>query len=128
MSNILDSIDNGDNDYLMHLTSAKINAIMNKKLRALPLTNKQIVDTMKILNNYRFIDDLNTIRIGSYIRWINNDLILNKGAIVVCITEDGGIKCKGFRGNMFHLIDYIYIFQRLTASELTIISALNYLV
>jgi len=88
------------------------------------------------LSNYRYVDDLEDIQYGCYIRWIplQNPAVIkltNGGTIVdIKILENGiHIVCKNNMNRIFQIkFDECMIFQKLTEQENVIISVLDYLV
>ena len=90
---------------------------------------------MNKLKNYRFVDDLQDINYGAYIRWIKikdlDQVKLSNGGIIIDIKiyDDG---CQVICKNMYNRIMQIklneaIVFQKLTDQEYVILSALDYL-
>ena len=88
---------------------------------------------MKKLNNYRYIDAINELNYGSYIRWIDisnpEELILNKGALFceLSITDNGiYIICKSFKNKHFKIkMDENLVFQKLSNQESVLLCAFD---
>jgi len=130
------SLDNPNNIAIYDLTWKDIWIMMDNILKELPI-NKENQQTMfESLQNYRYIDNLNDLRDGSYIRWIHvttkdEDLLLNKGAIFcnVNITDKGaGIVCKSMLNRKYFIltpIDEYIIFQKLSNQEIVILNAIE---
>lgn len=130
------SLDNPNNSAIYDLTWKDIWIMMDNILKELPI-NKETQQTMfESLQNYRYIDNLNDLRDGSYIRWIHvttedEDLLLNKGAIFcnVNITDKGaGIVCKSMLNRKYFIltpIDEYIIFQKLSNQEIVILNAIE---
>ena len=97
----------------------------------------ETLDILKRLNNYKYVDEMNDLKYGTYIRWIPIDdvkkIVLFKGAIFceMKITDDGVfLVCKNVGFNLRHFrisMDKNLIFQKLTESELVLLSALDHL-
>lgn len=142
-----EALENENNDAIYDLTFRKIKQMKLNIFSQFDLSKKKQNDFLKQLESYKYVDDLNDLRNGSYIRWVyigddeNNkdyysddpeDLHLNKGALFcdVNITEDGmSIKCKTFNGTYFQLLmngDYL-LFQKLSKQECLILKAMEYL-
>jgi hypothetical protein len=106
-------------------------------LKELHLSKKQTLEIMNKLKYYKYVDEINELKYGSYIRWIPieepNNIHLTKGSLFceVKITDDGVfLICKnyGFKCNHFQIsMDKNLIFQRLTDQELVLLSALDHL-
>ena len=106
-------------------------------LKELHLSRKDTLELLKKLKDYKYIDEMNELKYGAYIRWIPiedpTNIMLTKGALFceMKITDDGVFcVCKnyGFKARYFQLsIDKNLIFQKLTDQELVILSALDHL-
>ena len=96
LTNLLENaLSNENNSKFLNLT---INDINNTKTNIITnlFNNIKIKNNIsKQLNNYIFVDDVNDVTPGHYIRWINinnEELKLTKGAIVKdYIIKDDGI-------------------------------------
>ena len=137
-SEVLDkAIDDETNDALLGLTSDKIKEIMLEVVKELHLQKKETLDIMRRLNGYKYVDEMDDLKYGSYIRWIKlndpDDLSLTKGAIFseLKITEQGvNLICKnyGFANKRFTVkMDECLIFRKLSNQELVLLSALDHL-
>ena len=77
-----------DDKNLIYMTSGKIKQIKNNVLQKLYLTREELLSYHKKLEDYIYIDELQEITIGAYIRWFdlqekNRDNIhLQKGAFI----------------------------------------------
>lgn len=139
-----EALQNENNDAIYDLSFDNIKKIKKDILNQLDLTQKELSALMSKLKEYKYVDDLNDLRTGSYIRWIyigndethdeymEDEYYLNKGAIYcdVNITEDGMfIVCKSFSGKHFNLSmngDY-FLFQKLSQQEILILKAIDQL-
>lgn len=128
------AINNDDNASLEGLTTSKIKTIKNDILQQLQLPRHKLIEMHKKLRGYRFVDDLDALRYGSYVRWIrltDPELKLTTGGIVCDMQVfDKGltIKCK----NRFHQIfqfrmDECLVFQKLNEQECVLLRALDFL-
>jgi len=139
INKLLKALDNETNDSIFHLTSKKIKEMNLQVIKELKLSREKTLEIMSKLNEYRYVDEVNDLKYGTYLRWIplnnndNEDFVLTRGAIFceVKITDDGlYLVCKniGYYKKHFQLkLDDNLIFQKLTHQELIIIGALNHL-
>jgi hypothetical protein len=90
---------------------------------------------MKKLQDYLYVDELDHLKEGAYIRWIPindpNNIYLTQGGIL-CepkITDNGIILvCKNFARRHYEIkMEECIIFQKLTNQEQVLLSALDYL-
>jgi len=130
------ALDNNQNEILLSLSSKKIKELNLKIINELYLPKKTALDYMQKLEDYRYVDEINDLKYGSYIRWINitdhKVLKLTKGATVcdIKISDKGTfITCKNSYGNSHFNIkmDSCLIFQKMTNEENVILSVVNYL-
>jgi hypothetical protein len=139
------ALDNEHNNAIYDETNASILAKKKNVLSQFDLSKKKIAELMEKLKGYRYVEDLNDLRTGAYLRWVyigedendnelfdndNEDFHLNKGAIF-CETKvevDGlYIICKTYQGRFFQFPmngDYIF-FQKLSAQEQTILNTID---
>lgn len=135
INKLLKALDNEKNEGLMDFTSSKIKAMNIEIIKELQLPGHVENDFIKKLDNYKYVDEINDLHNGSFIRWIpiNNPskLELKKGALVceIKITNNGTfIVCKGFYNNHFQIkMDECLIFQLLKAEEQVLLSALDHI-
>ena len=132
---LLKALDNEDNEQLMKLTTKKIKQLKMSALKEIELDQHTLLDYLEKLKLYRYIDAMNELNYGSYIRWINisnpAQLILTKGGIFcdLNITDNGVyVVCKGFTHKHFKIkMDECLIFQKLKDQELVLLSALDHI-
>lgn len=135
---LMRALENEDNSSLMDLTTRQINSNIRTTLVQI-LGNNQVVlkDTCAKLKGYRYVDELQDFKYGSYIRWINlnnpKELRLSNGGIIceIKIMDTGThILCK-IHSHVPRVIQIIVdeclIFQKLTEEERVILKALDYL-
>lgn len=137
VNKLVKALDDVSNEPLLNFTSEKIRAMNLKILKELQLSKKDTHDIYNKLKYYKYIDEMNDLKYGTYLRWIPiedpNNIYLTKGAIFceVKITDNGVFcVCKnfGFSSKYFQIsIDKNLIFQKLTDQELVLLSALDHL-
>lgn len=134
---LLKAIDDETNEHLYNLTTAKIKEMNTKVLNELGLTKKEMQEYLTKLKGYKYIDEMNELKSGTYLRWIPlidpDNITLTKGAIF-CDTQisDDGIKlvCKNFGMYNKHFeikMEESLIFRKLTDQEMVLLSALDHL-
>ena len=137
VNKLLKALDDESNETLLNFTTEKIKEMNLNILKELQLSKKDTLDLMKKLNDYKYVDEMNELKYGAYIRWIPiedpTNIHLTKGALFceMKITDDGVFcVCKNFGYNLRHFqlsMDKNLIFQRLTDQELVLLSALDHL-
>lgn len=134
-SDVLDkALDNQQNAILLKLNSKQI-AIMNKQIVCgIPnITASASISHLKMLNGYRYVDEISDLKTNVYIKWIRIDSPnkLTKGSIScsVKITNDGMlVMCKNHFGKFFYIdMDKCVIFQKITEEESVILSAMDFI-
>ena len=88
----------------------------------------------KLLTNYRYIDEIDELKYGSYIRWFNlnkgNTLKLLNGGFIIDITTKNNdiiILCKNGLNRLFSLkMNETIIFQKNTKQEEVLITILDH--
>ena len=132
---LMNALDNDNNESIMNLTTKKIMEMNLKILKELHLDRETTLNYIKKLRGYRYIDEINDLKYGAFIKWIPivdpNYLPLNNCGIIceINITDDGVlIKCKNFMHRHYTFkMDECLIFQKLTTQEQIIINALDHL-
>ena len=132
---LLNALENENNESLLDLNKEKISTMKNDILQKLNIKNDKLKLFHKKLKLYRYVDNVEDINYGSFIRWISlktpNDIKLTNGGIVCDMkTKDESIYiiCKNSMNRFFTLIlEENIIFQKLTSQEEIILSAMNYL-
>ena len=137
VSKLLKALDDDSNETLLNFTSDKIKEMNLNIVKELQLPRKDTLDIMNKLRDYKYVDEMNELKYGAYIRWIPiedpTNIYLTKGALFceMKITDDGVFcVCKNFGYTMRHFqlsMDKNLIFQRLTDQELVLLSALDHL-
>lgn len=134
---LLKALDDDTNETLLNFTTDKIREMNLNIIKELQLSRKDTLEIMNKLNEYKYVDEMNELKYGAYIRWIPiedpKNIYLTKGAIFceMKITDDGVFcVCKnyGFKSRHFQIsMDKNLIFQRLTEQEQVLLSALDHL-
>jgi hypothetical protein len=137
VNKLLKALEDESNDTLFNFTLEKIREMTLKILNELHLTKKETIDIFNKLKNYKYIDEMNELKYGTFIRWIPiedpTNIYLTKGAIfcemkitddgVFCVCKNFGFPCRHFQLS----IDKNLIFQKLTDQEMVLLSALDHL-
>lgn len=132
---LLNALENENNESLLDLNKEKISTMKNDILQKLNIKNDKLKLFHKKLKLYRYVDNVEDINYGSFIRWISlktpNDIKLTNGGIVCDMkTKDESIYiiCKNSMNRFFTLtLEENIIFQKLSNQEEVILSAMNYL-
>lgn len=126
---LLSTIDKDNND----LEDKTLNDIIDTNiqvLNTLELTNDDITNYCNKLAGYKYIDHLNQLHKGKYIRWINKSNKLTNGAIFLELSFlDNGTNliCKNVHHRYLQLkFDDVIIFQKLSTQEQLILMAYEY--
>jgi hypothetical protein len=136
MASLEKALDNENNAVVSTMTTRKIGAENMRQLQQLGFSPATFTDYAHKLRDYRYVDDLNGLTHGAYIRWIDlknpERLCLARGAIIcdIKIGQKGvHLLCKTHPSPaMFHVImDEVIIFQRLSQQERVILAAMDYL-
>jgi len=134
---LLKALDDESNETLLNFTTDKIREMNLNILKELQLPRKDTLEILSKLQDYKYVDEMNELKYGAYIRWIPiedpKNIYLTKGALfcemkitddgVFCVCKNYGFKCRHFQISM----DKNLIFQRLTDQELVLLSALDHL-
>ena len=129
------AVENIRNEEILNTSLSEINKIKLKVLDELKLSREKLKDFHKRLEKYRYVDEISQLNSGDYVRWIDltnaANIKLKNGAFIcdVEINTDGvHIKLKTFINRHIQIrMDEIFLFQKLTDSELVVLSALKYL-
>jgi hypothetical protein len=132
---LLKALDDESNENLMNFTTKKLKEMNFKIIKELHLSNKETLNMMNKLKCYKYVDEMNDLKYGTYVRWVPlsdpHEIELKKGAIFceMKITDDGVfLVCKGFGNKHFQIkMDENLVFQKLTDQEQVLLSALDHL-
>jgi hypothetical protein len=137
VNKLLKALDDSSNENLLNFTSKKMIDMNLKIINELQLNRSEALELMKKLKGYRYIDELDDLKYGTYIRWIPiqdpNNIYITKGALFCEYKiKDEGVYliCKnyGFTTKHFQIkLDENLVFQKLTVQELVLLSALDHL-
>ena len=137
VNKLLKALDDDSNEVLFNFTTSKMREMNLKILKELHLSKKETQEIYNKLKDYKYVDEMNELKHGAFIRWIGiedpENLFLTNGAIFceLKITDNGVFcVCKnfGFPPRHFQIsIDKNLIFQKLTDQEKVLLSALDHL-
>jgi len=124
-----------DDKNLLYMTSGKIKELKNNILQKLYFEREELLHYHKVLKEYIYIDELDEVKLGSYIRWFNlknmEKLKLTNGGIVVDFKqgkEDIIILCKNTMGKFFSLqLNKNVIFKKMSTQEKILIKIIDYI-
>jgi hypothetical protein len=133
LSDILEILESNPNESLLNLTTSKINEINYNILSELNLEPNYLQSYLKKLNGYKYIDEINELTTGAFIKWIpiinaNNFPLHFSGIICEIKISDEGvfIVCKNFMHRYFTFkMEECLIFQKLNQQELVILKILD---
>lgn len=129
------ALENGKNDNLKELSLEIINKKKNDILQKLPLDGKTVSKYNKELKNYQYIDDVNILKLGAKIRWIDildiNNISLRVGGFLCSIdssVDDINCKVRLFNNKIITVkVNQNLIFQKLNDEEIIILKAFKIL-
>lgn len=147
LSDIINTLSESD---INNLSSNHINDLKATMLDKIPFqTKKQMTNIEKRLTNYKFIDEIDELKMGCYYQWINIKNIIDKGIIKLtnagflydydtsADNEDIVLKVHG--GNSPHnktrygklrctkvRMHNVMLFQRITQQEQILIKIMDY--
>ena len=133
INKLMYALDN--NESIMNLTTHTIMEMNLNILKELHLQKKTTLDYLTKLKGYRYIDEINDLKYGAFIRWIPitepSHIPLHHCGMIceIKITDNGVlITSKNFMHRHYTFkMDECLIFQKLTAQELIIINVLDHL-
>ena len=134
---LLKALDDDTNETLLNFTTQKIKEMNLQILNELQLSTHETQKLLDKLQDYKYVDEMNELKYGAYIRWISIEdpanIHLSKGSLFceMKITDNGVFcVCKnfGFSSRYFQLsMDKNLIFQKLTEQEQVLLSVLDHL-
>jgi hypothetical protein len=139
VNKLINALDNENNEKILNLTTKKIKEMNMKILMELSLPRDKLLDITKKLNGYRYVDEIDELKCGTYLKWVlltdpdPDNIELNKGALfceIKCKDDGVFIVCKniGFSSRHFQIkMDECLLFQRLTTQEIILLNALDHL-
>jgi hypothetical protein len=114
--------------------SSEIKEMKNNILQRMLFDRDELKMYHKLLTHYRYIDEIDELKYGSYVRWFKlkekETLKLMKGGFIVEIKQNNKneivIVCKNY-GRLFSLkMNETIIFQKNTSQEELLIKILDY--
>jgi len=137
LEEIIKAAENDNNSHILNLTTLSIHKMKNHILDELQLTKVEKIEIMKKIKKYRYVDQMNELKYGGFIRWINitnpENLFLTNGAIFCDFKiNDNGVMIvyKNFYGKTYEFkMEECIIFQKLSYQEevlLKVMDKLNY--
>jgi hypothetical protein len=137
INKLLHALDNEENENIVNHDYEKISKEKNDILQKLQLSRDVIKSLHQKLKQYRYVDSLESIRFGAYIRWIslknpNPEFIKLTNGGFICnieiLNDDIYITIKNNMNRLFKLkMSENLIFQKLMQQEQVILSAMKYL-
>ena len=135
VNNLIGALNNEENAYLLKLNNEKIKTIKNNVLQEIGYQGNELKQLHKKLKCYRFVDELEDVRYGSYIRWINlknpEKIKLCNGGFITSMNmsnDDIYITCRNNMNRFFRVrMNDAIIFQRNTQQEEILLKVLDYL-
>jgi hypothetical protein len=135
---LLKALEDDRNEILLQFNSNTIKEMTLKILKELHLPKRETLDMYKKLRSYKYVDEVNDVKVGTYVRWIQiedpDNIHLTKGAIFCEFkkTNQGVLSCvcKNFSSSGKHFqisMETNLLFQKLTPQETVLLSALDHL-
>lgn len=129
------ALENGKNSNLSELSLEVINKKKNDIIQKLALDGKKVSKYNKELKKYQYIDDINALKLGAKIRWIDildiDNISLRVGGFLCSIdTAENYIICKVrlFNNKIISIkANQNLIFQQLNDEEIIILKAFKIL-
>lgn len=138
VNKLLKALDDETNETLFNFTSDKIKEMNLNVLKELQLPRKDTLEILKKLQDYKYVDEMNDLKYGAYIRWIPiedpTNIYLTKGALFceMKITDDGVFCiCKNYGFNSRHFqisMDKNLIFSKINRPRIGIIISIRSLI
>ena len=126
-----------DDKNLLYMSSGKIMELKNNVLQKMYLTKEQLKIYHKKLKDYMYVDELQEITVGSYVRWFNlnetdlDKVKLNIGGFVVDFNkgqDDIHISYKNLRNKYYTFpMNKSIIFKKLTNQEKLLIKIIDHI-
>ena len=123
VNKLMYALDNENNENIMNLTTQNILEMNLNILKELHLDKQTTLNYLKKLKEYRYIDEINDLKHGAFIKWIPitdpSYLPLHHCGMIceIKITDNGVfITCKNFMHRHYTFkMDECLIFQKLTS-------------
>jgi hypothetical protein len=126
------SMENENNKSILNLTTKIIKERKEEIINELPLYKNEKNEIKKKLKEYRYIDEIQELHIGAFIRWIkfksDNEISITNGALLTDVLFEDNIQLL-LKNNMnrFFRVNFNdnLIFQKLTDQEKIILFAID---
>ena len=136
VESLLKAVDNENNESILNLSSKQIKQEKNDILQKLGVKGQTLVDLHKRLKDYRFIDGLENLNFGAFVRWINisdpTDVYITNGGYVCEMTATDDtvmVRCKNVYHQFFQFdFNSCLVFQKLSNQERVLLYAMDNLV
>lgn len=129
---LIKALENENNESIVNYTNSEIKKQKNDILQKLQLPRNILREFNSKLKEYRYINNINDLNYGCYIRSINlidpDNIKLTNGGFICDIKINNGIEilCRNTFNKFFQLnFDENLIFQKLTLQEQIILKALK---
>jgi hypothetical protein len=120
-----------DEKELSKLSLTAIEYTKKQIISELNISKKEQNEILKKLKDYKYVDEIGDLQIGSFIRWLDNDDKLQRGGILcdLKINDDMSLLLKSFTNKLFYIkmIDTSIIFQKLTTKEKMLMSVMKFI-
>ena len=133
VANLLKALDNDGNENIVDVTYEDIQKDKLEIINELDIDKKTKLDFLKKLKDYRFVEELDKLKYGIYIRYIpihSPDKLAGGGVVCDAKVTDTGVSlvCKNFKNQFFQVkVDDNILFQKLTSQEKIILDAFKML-
>ena len=129
------SIEDERHEDIINISRSQIAKEKNDILQNMHLKGHEVKAYLKKLKQYRYVDEINQIKHGNYIRWFNitdpENIKLAQGAFFMefkMMDEGCHLLCKTVYQKIIQIrLDDCIIFQKLSDQEQVILSAVEYL-
>ena len=122
---LLKALDDESNETLMNFTSDKIKEMNLNVIKELHLPRKDTLELMSKLKDYKYVDEMNELKYGAYIRWIHiedpTNIYLTQGALfcemkiidngVFCICKNFGVPSRYFQISMDKNLEQVTVLE-----------------
>jgi len=130
---IIKAANNDNNSHILNLSTRLNHKMKNDILNELQLKKIEKMEMMKKLKKYRYVDQMNELKQGGFIRWIKitepDNLFLTNGAIFCDfkINNEGVmIIYKNFYGKIYEIkMEEAIIFQKLSYQEEVLLKVMD---
>ena len=133
VESLLKAVDNENNEAILNLSSKEIKREKNDILQKLGVKGQTLVDLHKRLKDYRFIDGLENLNFGAFVRWINisdpTDVYITNGGYVCEMTATSDtvmVRCKNIYHQFFQFdFNTCLVFQKMSNQEKILLYAMD---